>query len=320
MNVAGFLRWALTKPVIIVLVLLAGITGGAIGWKSTTTQFETSAAVLVIGPGAGSRNAMDNPFTGLNSGAAQVAHVLTTIAQSAEGREVLEKTGSSPDVVMIASAGDGSSTQISPLITFTVSAPEAWRSEAGANALIEFWRTELRKMQVDAGVVGNTFADLRVPVSPRPGTEVGGNPVRAAMGLAMGAALATLTLCLIVAAAWEAFRARRHKGSGDTSRTVPIPVSAPTAPAASEELTADSAALAGIVPAAPGVGADQHGDAPSRTVPAAIPIRPPGDAARRAMTRWRDRVEEVPEESEIPLPDLPADIEDTAAGGRVQNA
>ena len=43
------------------------------------------------------------------------------------------------------------------------------------------------------------------------------------------------------------------------------------------------------------------------------------DAARRAMTRWRDRVEEVPEESEIPLPDL----DDTAAGDtgdRVQNA
>lgn len=319
MNVAGFLRWALTKPAIIVLVLLAAITGGVIGWKSTTTHFETSAAVLVIGPGAGSRNAMDNPFTGLNSGAAQMAHVLTTVAQSAGGRAALEKSGSSPDVVMIASAGDGSSMQISPLITFTVSAPEAWRSEAGANALIEFWRTELRKMQVEAGVVGDSYADLRVPVAPTPGQEVGGNPLRAAMGLAMGAALATLTLCLIAAAAWEAFRARRRKGSGDASRTVPIPVQTQTTPATPEELTAESAALAGIVPPAPEFGAESDAGAPSRTVPAAIPIRPPGDAARRAMTRWRDRVEEVPEESEIPLPDL----DDTAAGDtgdRVQNA
>lgn len=319
MNVAGFLRWALTKPAIIVLVLLAGITGGVIGWKSTTTHFETSAAVLVIGPGAGSRNAMDNPFTGLNSGAAQMAHVLTTVAQSAGGREVLEKTGSSPDVVMIASAGDGSSTQISPLVTFTVSAPEAWRSEAGANALIEFWRAQLRKMQVDAGVDGNAYADLRVPVAPRPGTEIGGNPMRAAMGLAMGAALATLTLCLIAAAAWEAFRARRRKGSDAAPRTVPIPVRAPTTPATLEEFAVESTALAGIVPASRGVGAGPEGGARSRTVPAAVPIRPPGDAARRAMTRWRDRVEEVPEESEIPLPAL----DDTAAGDsgdRAQNA
>ncbi|WP_170842931.1 hypothetical protein [Tsukamurella pulmonis] len=31
MNVAGFLRWALTKPAIILLVIVAGIAGGAIG-------------------------------------------------------------------------------------------------------------------------------------------------------------------------------------------------------------------------------------------------------------------------------------------------
>ncbi|RDH11580.1 hypothetical protein, partial [Tsukamurella pulmonis] len=51
------------------------------------------------------------------------------------------------------------------------------------------------------------------------------------------------------------------------------------------------------------LGADAAA-APSRVVPAAIPIRPPGDAARRAMTRWRDRVEEVSEDGEIPLPEL----------------
>lgn len=317
MNVAGFLRWALTKPAIIVLVILAGITGGVVGWKSTTTHFETTAAVLVIGPGAGSQNAMDNPFIGLNTGAAQIAHVLTTIAQSAEGRAALEKTGSSPDVVMIATAGDGSSQQLSPLITFTVSAPEAWRSEAGANALIEFWRAQFKKMQIDAGVVGNTFADLRVPVPPRPGSEVGGNALRAALGLAMGAALATLTLCLIAAAGWEVLRARRRKTSAEAAVTDRF-----ATPAAAEKRAAESGALAGITPGMLGAPED---DAPARTVPAAIPIRPTGDAARRAMTRWRDRVEEVPEESEIPLPDLPdlddATIDETGeTGARVQNA
>ncbi|MGV7636462.1 hypothetical protein PJI23_29050, partial [Mycobacterium kansasii] len=154
-----------------------------------------TAAVLVIPPGAGSTNAKDNPFTDLGYGAAQVAQVLTVVAQGPRGRAALERVGASPDVTMIASVGDGNPKQISPLITFTVSAAEAQQSEAGARALIDFWRAEFKRMQVDAGVVGNTFADLRVPVSPTPGTEVGGNPMRAALGLAMGGALAMLALC-----------------------------------------------------------------------------------------------------------------------------
>ncbi|TWS21547.1 hypothetical protein FK529_02880 [Tsukamurella asaccharolytica] len=293
MNVAGFLRWVLTKPLIIVLVIAAGLAGGAIGWKSTTSHFESTAAVLVIPPGAGSTNAKDNPFTDLDYGSAQIAQVLTVVAQGPRGRAALAAAGASPDVVMVASVGEGNPKQISPLITYTVSAPQPQQAEAGAKALIDFWRAEFRRMQVDAGVVGNTFADLRVPVAPTPGTEVGGNAMRAALGLAMGAALAMLALCLVAAAAMEALKRRRSTAAASTpaadAPTEQFPVVA-AAPAA------ESPALSGVVPAAE--------DAPSRTVPAAIPIRPPGDAARRAMTRWRDRVEEVPEADEIPLPEL----------------
>ncbi|CAM3356224.1 hypothetical protein [Tsukamurella hominis] len=299
MNVAGFLRWALTKPVIIALVIVAGIAGGAIGWKSTTSHFESTAAVLVIPPGAGSTNAKDNPFTDLGYGAAQVAQVLTVVAQGPRGRAALEKVGASPDVTMIASVGDGNPKQISPLITFTVSAPEARQAEDGAKALIEFWRAEFKRMQVDAGVVGNTFADLRVPVAPTSGTEVGGNPMRAALGLAMGSALAMLALSLVVAAVLEALRNRRAKAVASTPGAAAADAPTTQTPVEAEAPAAESSVLSGIVPVAPEVG-----DAPSRTVPAAIPIRPPGDAARRAMTRWRDRVEEVSEDGEIPLPEL----------------
>ncbi|MGX9296185.1 hypothetical protein [Tsukamurella paurometabola] len=315
MNVAGFLRWALTKPVIILLVLVAAVAGGVMGYRSTSSHFETSAAVLVIPPGAGSRNAMDNPFTGLNNGAAQVAHVLTTVGQSADARAVLEKEGASPDVVMTAMAGDGNSQQISPLITFTVSAPEAWRARAGANALIEYWRAEFRKMQVEAGVVGDTFADLRVPVAPKDGVEVGGNPLRASLGLAMGAALATLTLCLIAAAAWEVIRKRRT-GVGDDPLTETIPTQTSGAPAAVVDAHTDSPVLSDLVQVGPGPDPEAPPAEAPRAVPAAVPIRPPGDAARRAMTRWRDRVEEVPEETEIPLPDF----DDTGSDEGAQQA
>ncbi|BDD80349.1 hypothetical protein TPB0596_01120 [Tsukamurella pulmonis] len=318
MNVAGFLRWALTKPAIILLVIVAGIAGGAIGWKSTTSHFESSAAVLVIPPGAGSVNAKDNPFTSLDYGAAQIAQVLTVVAQSPRGAAALEGAGASPDVTMIAAVGDGNPKQISPLITFTVSAPTAEQSKAGADALIAFWRAEFKKMQVDAGVVGNTFADLRVPVTPTTGMEVGGNPMRAALGLAMGAALATLVLCLIAAAGWETYR--RNKGAAGSvsspaadgpATPASTPVDAASAQpgiAATMPAAASGGAATSGVAASPGapvgaLGADAAA-APSRVVPAAIPIRPPGDAARRAMTRWRDRVEEVSEDGEIPLPEL----------------
>ncbi|MBS4103472.1 hypothetical protein KFZ73_19775, partial [Tsukamurella paurometabola] len=40
------------------------------------------------------------------------------------------------------------------------------------------------------------------------------------------------------------------------------------------------------------------------------PARPAGRAQQRAMTRWRDHVEVISEESEFPLPTIDDDAED----------
>ncbi|WP_019201454.1 hypothetical protein [Tsukamurella sp. 1534] len=286
MNVADFLRWALTKPAIIALVIVAALLGGIQGWRSTSSHYESSAAVLVIPPGAGSTVPYDNPFTRLDSGTAQVAFILTTAAQSDAGRAAVAKTGASPDVPLASVAGEGNVAQLSPQITFTVSGPTPEVSQAGAKALVAFFHERLYAMQKDAGVADGTYADLRVPVAPTPGVEVGGDAFRAAVGLAMGAALAALLLALTTTAALEAIRRRRAGAKAG-------------APAGETAAGTGSGTDPGATPAPATAGAATS--SPPAT-PAAQAAREPGAAARRAMTRWRDRVEEVPEESEFPLP------------------
>ncbi|GAB3133828.1 hypothetical protein GCM10027289_24370 [Tsukamurella serpentis] len=289
MNVLEFFRWALRKPVIIVIVLVCALLGAVQGYRSTTSTFETAGAVVVIPPGAGNTDAGLNPFVNLSQGTAQIANILATGAQSDQAREAVAKTGASAEYVITSMAGEGSVAQLSSQITFVVSGPDQWKSKAGAIALIDHMRAQLRSMQQDAGVVDGTMADLRVPTEPSPGTEVGGNPLRAAVGLAMGAALLALLLCLVVTAVLES-RRRRTEGaerSGSSGAAGPM--------LDDEEPSGPLAGLARRLP--------------SRVEPGP---KPPGRAAQRALTRWREHVEEVPEDSEIPLPD--PDAENAAEG------
>lgn len=312
MNVLGFLRWALKKPVIIVVVIACALVGGYQGYRSTTSHYETTSAVLVIPPGAGNQNAGMNPFTNLTTGTAQTAFVLTTAAQTEEAREAVAKTGASPNYLIASVAGEGSFAQLSSQITFTISADDPWVAKAGAQALATWLRNRLQKMQKDAGVLDGTYADLRVPTEPAPGVEVGGNGLRAAIGLAMGAALAALLLCLIVTAALEAVRKRRASSrksdgappveAGGVSEVAIGSGSGSGSEAAPDAVDGPLAGLAGgTAPAAPAAATP-------------VALRPLGRAAQLAMTRWRDHVEEVPAETEFPLPDL-ADADPTGTDG-----
>lgn len=299
MNVAGFLRWALTKPVIIVFVLVCAVAGGAQGYRSTTSHFETTAAVLVIPPGAGSHNAVDNPFTNLSTATAQMAYVLITAAHSDAGRSAVEQAGASPDVTMGSVAGEGSFAQLSPQITFTVTGPDQWASKAGAEAMITFIRERLDRMQKEAGVVQG-FADLRVSIAPTPGVEVGGDGTRAAVGLAMGSALGALLLSLVAAAGLESFRQNRARRRADGTHE-PDNEAATEPPAESATAESAPAPTAPIkVPTSPAATSD--GASEPDELPLSGLARTPGGATRRAMTRWRSSVEEVQAETEFPLP------------------
>lgn len=338
MNVVGFFRWAVKKPVIIIVVLVCALIGGIQGYRSTSTHYETSGAVLVIPPGAGNQNAGMNPFVNLTTGTAQLAFVLATATQSEDARAAVAKTGASPDFQIQSVAGEGSFAQLSSQITFTVAGPDPWIAKAGAVALIDFMRDRLRIIQRDAGVTEGTYADLRVPTEAAPGVAVGGNAIRSAVGFAMGGALGALLLCLIAAAALEAWRKHRAKGARseqDAGNADAAPQGAARADATQLQMhpphvqtqtreTAEppSGPLAGIITGAPSSPLPEVPEVVTRKLaavgraqsPVAIRRIANGSAAQRAMTRWRDHVEEVPEESEFPLPVIDdSDVEDDDA-------
>ncbi|MET9326031.1 hypothetical protein [Tsukamurella sp. NPDC003166] len=320
MNVAAFLRWVLTKPLVIVVVLACAVAGGLVGYRSATVQYETEAAVLVIPPSIpsvpGASDAMLNPFTNLSGSTTQLAWVLASSAQSVQARELVKRTGASPDYTIASVAGDSSFSQLSPQITIRMPATDPQAAKAGAEALIAFMRDQLRSIQKDAGVAPAVYADLRTTTEPQAGAQVSSTALSNAGGLALGAALAGLLVSLLVAAVLDTRRKRSAEAatSGESEDTSPLSgvvppagdaAAAPIEPAAGSVDGAEPAPLpvSRLEIARPPVG---EADAPQRPAPPR-PARPTGRAEQRAMTRWRDRVEVVSEESEFPLPAFDGD-------------
>lgn len=101
----------------------------------------------------------------------------------------------------------------------------------------------------------------------------------------------------------------------EAEETSPLTGVVPAAGEAAAEAPAEPAAASVDTEESPGVPASRleiarppvdEADAPARPAPPR-PARPTGRAEQRAMTRWRDRVEVVSEESEIPLPSFDGD-------------
>lgn len=337
MNVAAFLRWVLTKPLVIVVVLGCALAGGLVGYRSATVQYETQAAVLVIPPSIpsvpGASDAMLNPFTNLSGSTTQLAWVLASSAQSVQARDLVAQTGASPHYTIASVAGDSSYSQLSPQITITMPAGSPEAAKAGAAALITFMRDQLHTIQKDAGVAPNVYAELRTTTEPQDGTQIGSNAMSNAGGLALGAGLAGLLVSLLVAAGLDTRRRRRAaakaedpatdplSGIATTDRTdtapadTPVPA-APTAPAAPVEPAAAADAPARAVRLEIARTPGEEGEEPARPA-APRPARPLGSAQQRAMTRWRDHVEAVSEASEFPLPAIDGDSDDDGDTRRV---
>ncbi|NMD57012.1 hypothetical protein [Tsukamurella columbiensis] len=307
---AAFLRWVLTKPAVIVVVLVCAVGGGLIGYRTATVQYQTQAAVLVIPPSIpstpGASDAMLNPFTNLSGSTTQLAWVLASAAQSVQAREMVERTGASPDYTIGSVAGDSSFSQLSPQVTITVSAADPEAAKAGAAALVGFMHDQLRSIQKDAGVAPNVYADLRTTTEPQAGTQVGSTALSNAGGLAMGAGLAGLLVSLLVVAGLEARRKRRPAAEAETPEENPL---SGVAVGPADGVSTAPAAETGPVPPARLEIARPPADDEARPA-APRPARPAGRAQQRAMTRWRDHVEVISEESEFPLPTIDDDAED----------
>ncbi|KXO98286.1 hypothetical protein [Tsukamurella pseudospumae] len=214
MDIAGMVRAVFLRRVVVAVAVIAAVVCGAAGWKSVTVEYESVGAVVAIPPGAGNPNPTLNPFTNL-SNTAQLAHVLSTVALSEDARKVVEAKGGSPDYVVSTVAGEGSSALLSPQVLFAVRAPDQWTSREAAVALIDFLRTRLKTMQEEAGALPGTLADLRVSVEPRPGVLSGADPVRAAVGYAMGGVLLTMFVFVMIAGLRSAVRGTQGDGPPD---------------------------------------------------------------------------------------------------------
>lgn len=292
MNVAGFVRAVLLKPIVLVLLVVVGIAAGAVGWMSASTHYESNGSVLVIPPGAGSTDPGKNPFINLGEGTPQLANVLATTAQAPDAQARVAATGAQTGYAVSTLAGDSSRfSQLSPQISFVVSGPDAVTAQRGAQELITVMREKLRKMQVDAGVVvGGTLAEIRVSVDPSPGAEVPANSARDAASYAMGAVALVVVLLLVGVSARQLIR-RRPEGPSDLD-TVAL-----------DSRTA--AAAASVDPAVGDAGAAFEGRAPEETDldSTARPARPrriappqrPSSPARSYRSDWTSAEEPLPE-------------------------
>ncbi|GAA4397371.1 YveK family protein [Tsukamurella soli] len=217
MNVAEFFRSLVRRPIGLGIVIVLAIAAGAYGYASTTVKYTSSAAVLVIPPGAGNPDAGLNPFSNLNNNMAQLAIVIETAAQGDDAKQQVAATGASPDYTMSTVSGDSPTfAQLTPQIVIQVTGATPGQAEAGANALIDFMRTRLLKIQNDAGVLPTTRVDFRVPSQPAPGSPSGGNGLRSAVGYGGGVLIVGILVLLVITAAVQSLRRKVDGGQADT--------------------------------------------------------------------------------------------------------
>jgi hypothetical protein len=212
MDVAQFFRRLVRRPVGLIVVILLAVGAGYYGWSSTTVQYTSTGAVLVIPPGAGNPNATVNPFVNLDNNMAQLAVVLQTSAGSDDAHRAVQAASGSSNYTMTTVAGNESTfAQMTPQIVMQVTASTPDNAKAGANALIKYMGTHLQAIQSHAGVQNGQFADLQTPTAPGLGVPAGGSRMRSAIGYAGGVLIAGIIVLLLATAAAQALRGGRKK-------------------------------------------------------------------------------------------------------------
>ncbi len=194
---------------LLVLLVLAVSTGGAlVGWTRTTSTYQSAAAVVVV-------PAMDaapggNPLAGLDDNIARLALV---VSAQLDGDPVRDK--------VMAAGGDGShvaDTQLtSPLIRLTATAATAAGAQRATQVLAAEASTQLASVQSAANVPSDARARVVAVTPAATGVEVGPSPLQAAVVLGAGAGLTSWVL--LVAGAWRS--ARRDRGVAEAAPTTP---------------------------------------------------------------------------------------------------
>lgn len=186
-------------------VLAAAVAGGIVGYTTTPSYYVTEGAVIVLPPGAGSKDAGLNPFANMFNSTQFTAVVATSVRSEATRDRVAAASGARRDYVLetVAREVRANFAQNAAQIEYTMNGPDADSAKRGADALVTAIRDAVRTIQTDAGVPAKRLAQVQVAVPPPAAHEVTGGLVIAALRDAgIGAAIAVAVL-LVWRVAWR---------------------------------------------------------------------------------------------------------------------
>ncbi len=154
---------------------------------------------------------MLNPLINLDNDMAQLAAVVATAMQADGGVTAAAEAGGTGNFTVNTTYGDASMyAQLTPQLVITAEGPDPDSARGAAAALVEYARVCLNKIQADSAVPEVNNALLIPSVEPAEGSKIPTSGVRAAGSYALGAVLICLLALMIVDAAREIVRKRRH--------------------------------------------------------------------------------------------------------------
>ena len=208
----------------VAFLVICGVMGGVVGMTQVKKEYESEAVVLVLPPGAGNKDARMNPFINLDNNMVQLAFAMTTALNS--GQTAVDLAPIDPSIseaeaetvtTTEATASAGGTVQVR-LVTKAEN-PDA--AVAMTKRLIDYSRTVLQRMQEQAGVRGQVFADIVVVVPATPPQEASASALRSIVSSAMlGIILASAVLAAVLGVL--RFRRRRPSARGATGDGEPV--------------------------------------------------------------------------------------------------
>lgn len=198
-DLARWLRGQRGRLLAGVLVVVAAVAGGTVGYATTAPYYTTQGAVVVLPPGAGNPDAGQNPFANLYNSVQFTAVVATNVRSSGTRDRVAAASGARGDYVVetVAREVRANFAQNSSQIEYTINAGDPGAAQRGAEALVVAIRDAVRGIQADAGVPAARLAQVQVAVPAPAAHEVTGGRALAAIidiGTAVVVAVALVLL------------------------------------------------------------------------------------------------------------------------------
>jgi hypothetical protein len=146
----------------------------------------------------------------LDSNQSQLALVLANALKSDRGKRVVLSAGGNGDFTVDSTSGDIQYQNLTPQLTITAVGSDPESAQRSVNALVEFARTILDTLQLEAKVPPENKAWITSTVESQAGERLPTNGARRAAACAVGAILAGVVLILLSDAFLERRRGRNR--------------------------------------------------------------------------------------------------------------